>query len=240
MDAPAEPVHLHASGVDDAIRERFATRAFLPKPVPRATLEDIFDVARHAPSGSNTQPWRVYVLRGKTKDELTRKVCAAHDSLYAKVVAAELYKEQYPYYPEKWISPYIERRRQNGWGLYNLQGIAKGDHGAMHAQHQRNFRFFDAPVGLMFTMDRRLATGSFMDYGMFIQSVMMAAQGRGLASCPQTAWNEFWRIVLPHIGAQENEILIGGMSLGWADQNAIVNSLRTPREQVSAFTRWLE
>ena len=161
------------------------------RPVPRETIEDILHVASRAPSGTNTQPWKVYVLQGASRDALVDKVCAAHDAIYADPSVAAEYTEEYDYYPTKWMSPYIDRRRENGWGLYGLLGIAKGEKDKMHAQHQRNFRFFDAPVGLMFTMDRIMGRGSLMDYGMFLQNVMVAARARGLHTCPQAAWNGF-------------------------------------------------
>ena len=166
--------------------------------------------------------------------------CAAHDAVYANPELAQEYREEYDYYPTKWVSPYIDRRRENGWGLYGLLGIAKGEKDRMHAQHQRNFRFFDAPVGLMFTMDRVLGRGSLMDYGMFLQNVMVAARAHGLHTCPQAAWNGFARIILPHIGAGPDEMLVCGMSLGYADLQAPVNGFHTPREPAAAFTKWVE
>ncbi|TFZ08672.1 nitroreductase [Ramlibacter humi] len=223
-----------------AIESRFSARAFLPRNVPRETLERILRIASRAPSGTNTQPWRVYVLQGKSRDELVRQVCAAHDAIYANPALAAEYREEYDYYPEKWVSPYIDRRRENGWSLYGLLGIAKGEKDKMHAQHQRNFRFFDAPVGLMFTLDRVMGRGSLVDYGMFLQNLMVAARAEGLHTCPQAAWNGYARIVLPHIGAGPDEMLVCGMSLGWADKSARVNEFTTPREPVEKFTHWLE
>ncbi len=228
------------ASVDAAIESRFSARAFLPRAVPRETIEEILRVASRAASGTNTQPWKVYVLQGAARDQLVDKVCAAHDAIYADPSLAAQYREEYDYYPEKWVSPYIDRRRENGWSLYGLLGITKGDKDRMHAQHQRNFRFFDAPVGLMFTLDRVMGRGSLVDYGMFLQSLMVAARARGLHTCPQAAWNGFARIILPHIGAGEGEMLVCGMSLGWADPAAPVNSFHTPREPVERFTRWLE
>lgn len=228
------------ASVDAAIVSRFSCRAFLrEKPVERRLIEEILAVARRAPSGTNTQPWKVYVLQGASRDALVDRVCAAHDALYANPALADEYREEYDYYPTKWVSPYIDRRRENGWGLYGLLGIAKGEKDKMHAQHQRNFRFFDAPVGLMFTMDRILGRGSLMDYGMFLQNIMVAARARGLHTCPQAAWNGFAKIILPHIGATEGEMLVCGMSLGYADLEAKVNGFETPREAVAGFARWL-
>jgi nitroreductase len=229
-----------ATAVDAAIASRMSTRAFLPKPVPRETLEHLLALASRAPSGTNTQPWKVYVMQGASRDTLVDKVCAAHDALRADPSLASEYREAYDYYPEQWVTPYIDRRRENGWSLYGLLGITKGDKDKMHAQHQRNFRFFDAPVGLMFTVDTVMGRGSLVDYGMFLQSLMVAARGHGLHTCPQAAWNGFAKIILPHIGAGEGEMLVCGMSLGHADPDDNVNSFHTPREPVASFTRWLE
>jgi nitroreductase len=231
---------IDAASVDAAITSRMSVRAFLPKPVPRATIEHLLTLAARAPSGTNTQPWKAYVLQGASRDALVEKVCAAHDALRADPSLAAQYKEAYDYYPEKWVSPFIDRRRENGWGLYGLLGITKGDKDKMHAQHQRNFRFFDAPVGLMFTLDRVMGRGSLVDYGMFMQNLMVAARGHGLHTCPQAAWNGFARIILPHIGAGDNEMLVCGMSLGYADPDHVVNGFYTPREPAASFTTWLE
>ena len=226
--------------VDAAILSRFSARAFLPRPVPRDVLEGILAVASRAPSGTNTQPWKVYVLQGASRDALVEKVCATHDAIYANPALAAEYRDEYDYYPDKWVSPYIDRRRENGWSLYGLLGIGKGDKDKMHAQHQRNFRFFDAPVGLMFTLDRVMGRGSLVDYGMFLQNIMVAARARGLHTCPQAAWNGYARIVLPHIGGGDGEMLVCGMSMGYADESALVNSFHTPRVPVAEFARWVE
>jgi len=235
-----DATRLNASVVDAAITSRRANRAFTQAPVSRQTLDDLLQVASRAPSGSNTQPWKVYVLTGASRAALMRKVCAAHDALRANPALASEYHEEYDYYPEKWFSPYIERRRENGWGLYGLLGIGKGDKDKMHLQLQRNYKFFDAPVGLMFTVDRAMGRGSLLDYGTFLQSVMVAARGRGLHTCPQQAWTLFNKIILPHIGAGASEMLVCGMALGYADEGALVNTFRTPRVPVADFTHWLE
>lgn len=217
-----------------------SARAFTAQPVPREVLTQLLELAARAPSGTNTQPWKVYVLQGASRDTLVDKVCAAHDEIRANPDMANEYREAYDYYPEKWVSPFIDRRRENGWSLYGLLGIGKGDKDKMHAQHQRNYRFFDAPVGLMFTLDKVMGRGSLVDYGMFLQTLMVAARGHGLHTCPQAAWNGFAKIILPHMGAGDNEMLVCGMALGYADESDIVNTFRTPRESVVSFTTWLE
>jgi nitroreductase len=226
--------------VDAALTSRRSVRAFTSQPVDRAKVAHILEVASRAPSGTNCQPWRVTVLQGASRDVLVEKVCAAHDALRADPALASHYVEEYDYYPAQWVSPYIERRRENGWGLYGLLGIGKGDKDQMHAQHQRNFRFFDAPVGLMFTLDRVMGRGSLVDYGAFLQSIMVAARAQGLHTCAQAAWNGFSKIILPHIGAAESEMLVCGMALGYADETAVVNRFNTPRVAVNDFTRWLD
>ena len=226
--------------VDAAITSRMSARAFTAQPVPRQTLTELLQVASRAPSGTNTQPWKVYVLQGSSRNTLCEKVCDAHDAIRANPELAAQYREEYDYYPEKWVSPYIDRRRENGWGLYGLLGIGKADKDKMHLQHQRNYKFFDAPVGLMFTMDKVMGRGSLVDYGMFLQNIMVAARGHGLHTCAQAAWNGFGKIILPHIGAGPDEMLICGMALGYADENDVVNTFKTPRVPVDEFTHWLD
>lgn len=236
VDAPiADP-----ASVDAAIENRFSARAFLPTPVPRATLEDILRVASRAASGTNAQPWKVYVLQGASRDSLVAKVCAAQDAAREDPALAARYQSPYDYYPAQWFDPYLARRRENGWGLYGLLGIAKGDKEAMYRQIQRNFSFFDAPVGIMVTMDRRLGRGALLDVGMFLQNLMLAARAHGLDSCPQGAWLDYHSIVMPHVGACENELLLCGMAIGRADPQARVNEFRTPRVPVESFTCWLD
>ncbi len=228
------------ASVDAAIESRFSARAFLPQPVPRELLHDILRVASRAPSGTNAQPWKVYVLEGASKDGLVEKVCTAHDTLRQHPELETKYRADYDYYPRQWVDPYLARRRQNGWSLYGLLGLTRDNKDGIHAQHQRNFRFFDAPMGLMFTLDRVMGQGSFVDYGMFLQNIMVAARARGLHTCPQAAWNDYASIVLPHIGATAEEMLVCGMSIGYADESAPVNSFFTPREPVEGFTHWVK
>ena len=226
------------AAVDAAISTRRSVRAFLPTPVPRQTIEDILAVSSRAPSGVNTQPWKVTVLTGDAKDALSKKILAAHDAnAAAGSTGADV--GEYDYYPTEWAPPYIDRRRKVGWDLYSLLGIAKGDKARMHAQHGRNYRFFDAPVGLIFTIDRVLRQGSWLDYGMFLQNVMTAARGRGLDTCPQAAFIGFHKVIREHLKLPDNEMVVCGMSLGYADESAVENTLVTEREPVSTFTRFV-
>ena len=224
------------AAVDAAIVSRRSTRAFLPTPVPRSVIEDILAVAARAPSGTNTQPWQVHVLTGAALQALAADIGAVHNNAQERAA----HSEEYAYYPTQWQSPYIDRRRKVGWDLYSLLGIAKTDKARMHAQHGRNYAFFEAPVGLMFTIDRVMEKGSWLDYGMFLQNVMVAARARGLSTCPQAAFTQFHRIIARHLQLAETQMLVCGMSLGHADPAAIENTLVTEREPVAGFTRFLE
>jgi nitroreductase len=220
--------------VDEAITSRRSIRAFLPTPVPRDTLEQILQVAARAPSGTNTQPWQVHVLTGAALAGLVEAVSAAFDDPAQRAS----HSEEYAYYPTQWAPPYIDRRRQVGWALYSLLGIDKTDKAGMHAQHARNFRFFDAPVGLIFTIDRVMQQGSWLDYGMFLQNIMVAARARGLDTCPQAAFTQFHRVIARCLGLADSQMVVCGMALGQADPAAIENSLVTPREPLHGFVRF--
>lgn len=230
------PVSAEVELVDQAITSRRSVRAFLPTPVAREDIEAILDVARRAPSGSNTQPWKVYVLTGESKARLSESVSAAYDHPEVDT----LHREEYPYYPRTWVDPYQSRRRKVGWDLYGLLGIERADKKRMHAQHARNFRFFDAPVGIMFTIDRVMEQGSWLDYGMFLEAVMVAARARGIDTCPQAAFTQFHRIIAEHLALTEDEMVVCGMSMGYANLAAIENTLITERAPVSDFTRFLD
>ena len=222
--------------VDAAITSRHSIRAFLADPVPREEIERILEVAARAPSGTNTQPWKVYVLTGEKKTALSAAILAAHQDPQA----ASQHTEEYAYYPRQWVSPYIERRRKVGWDLYALLGLTRENKAGMAAQHGRNYTFFDAPVGFIFTIDRILEQGSWLDYGMFLQNIMVAARGRGLDTCPQAAFTQYHTIIQQQLAIPETEMLVCGMALGYADRSKIENALETAREPVSSFTRFFD
>jgi nitroreductase len=222
--------------VDHAIRTRQSIRAFLPTPVPRATIEEILAVAARAPSGTNTQPWKVTVLTGAARARLSAAVMAAYDDPEQR----RHHTEEYAYYPTQWVEPYLGRRRKIGWDLYGLLGIGKTDKERMHAQHGRNYVFFDAPVGMIFTIDRVMEQGSWLDYGMFLENIMIAARARGLDTCPQAAFTQFHRIIKEQLGLADSEMVVCGMSLGYADMSRVENRLQTEREPVAAFARFVE
>jgi nitroreductase len=222
--------------VDHAIRSRQSIRAFLPTPVPRSTVEEILALAARAPSGTNAQPWKVAVLMGEARRRLSEAIRAAYDDPEARGQRTD----EYAYYPTRWVDPYLARRRKIGWDLYGLLGIGREDKARMHAQHGRNYEFFDAPVGMIFTIDRIMERGSWLDYGMFLQNIMIAARARGLDTCPQAAFTQFHRIIKNHIGVADDEIVVCGMSLGHADMAKVENTLVTEREPVRGFARFLE
>ncbi|MCC2970930.1 nitroreductase [Massilia sp. IC2-476] len=222
--------------VDAAIASRHSIRAFLDKPVERADIERILEVAARAPSGTNTQPWKVYVLSRQAKQSLSEAILAVN----ADPEQARQHTEEYAYYPREWISPYVDRRRKVGWDLYSLLGLTRDNKAGMAAQHARNYRFFDAPVGLIFTIDRIMEQGSWLDYGMFLQNIMVAARARGLDTCPQAAFTQYHRVIAQQLGLPENEMVVCGMALGWADPGRIENSLVTERVPVQDFTQFRE
>lgn len=222
-----------AGTVEEAIATRRCVRRFLETPVPRETVEGLLALASRAPSGTNMQPWRVYVLMGEKKAALSAAVLAAYDS-------GDERQGEYAYYPKAFPEPYRSRRRKIGWDLYGLLGIRRGEKDKMHAQHGRNFLFFDAPVGMIFTIDRVLEIGSWLDYGMFLENIMVAARGLGLDTCPQAAFAPFHKEIRQVLGIPETEVVVCGMSLGYADPAAPENALVTEREPVAGFARFVD
>ncbi|HEX7987684.1 MAG TPA: nitroreductase [Duganella sp.] len=221
--------------VDAAITSRRSIRAYLPQAVAREDISEILRVAGRAPSGTNTQPWKVYVLEGERKRELSSAILAIHND----PEQAKLHTEEYAYYPREWVSPFIERRRKVGWDLYALLGLTRDNKAGMAAQHGRNYEFFGAPVGLIFTIDRVMEQGSWLDYGMFLQSVMVAARARGLDTCPQAAFTQYHRVIGSALGLPDNEAVVCGMALGYADTTKIENSLITERMPVEEFVKFV-
>jgi len=222
------------SVVDEVIKSRYSCRAFLPELVSQDVVAEILSIASHAPSGTNIQPWKVWVLTGDTKKRVSERLLATFDD----PEEVSTHSEPYPYYPKKWVSPYIDRRRKVGLDLYGLLGIQKGDAKRMHEQFARNYTFFDAPVGLIFTVDTVMEQGSWLDYGMFLQNIMLAAKARGLDTCPQAAFIQFHRIIREELGIPESETIICGMSLGYADPDAPENALRTERAPLEEWVKF--
>ena len=223
-----------AAIVDEAIRSRRSVRAFLPDPVDMATVRDILEVSARAPSGTNMQPWRAYVTTGATKQAVTDAI------LNSGIRAEKAEWDEYKYYPDQFFEPYLSRRREVGFGLYGALGIGRRDVDRMRAQHDRNFTFFDAPVGLLFTIDRRLEMGSWLDFGMFLENIMIAARGRGLHTCAQAAFAPYHRQIRPILGMDEHEVLVCGMALGREDVSKPENGLRTTRAPLDEWVVMLD
>ena len=219
--------------VEEAVAGRRSIRAFLPKPVPRELIERILSIAGRAPSGSNVQPWRVWVLQGRARDEIVREAVARYDR-------NEMSEREYDYYPVKWREPYLARRRACGWGLYGTLGIGRTDKDKMHAQHARNYAFFDAPVGLIFSIDRDLGRGSWLDYGMFLEAIMVAARQFALETCPQAAWLSFHDLLQRRLGIPPEETVVCGMAMGYPDRHEKVNTFTPERMKVEEFTTFVD
>lgn len=217
--------------VSDALRARKSVRAFTDQAVSKEQIRQILDAARYAPSGVNTQPWKVAVVTGDSKQKLQTRIETAFRG-------GEGSSQEYQYYPTEWQEPYISRRKECGLLLYSAVGIAREDKQKRQDQWAANYRGFDAPVMILFLMDAVMETGSYMDYGMFIQSVMLTATEMGLATCPQAALAEYPQIVRDELGYDDTITVVCGMSLGYEDTSDAVNSYRTPREDVDTFTRF--
>lgn len=214
---------LDPEAVLDALRSRRSVRAFRDTEVKRGVVEQLLAAAARAPSANNTQPWRTYVLTGAAKARLSRAILEARRS------GAPDPAPEYAYYPERWPEPYLGRRRAIGWQLYALLGIGKGDREAARAWHDRNFEFFGAPVGMIFTTDRRLAIGAYIDLGMFMQAIATGARGFGLDTCPQAAFASYHEVIRSVLGLAAEEVVVCGMALGHADPEAVPNRLTTER-----------
>ena len=215
---------------DAALSTRRSVRAFLPKPVARPMIEELLSLASRSASGSNIQPWKVHVVSGDVRAELSRAILNA-----VKRDGYEKYQREWNYYPLNWREPFLGRRRKIGWDLYGLLGISKGDFESTERQRRRNYDFFGAPVGMIFTLDEDLEIGSWLDLGIFIGSLCIAARGRGLDTCAQAAFADFHTLIRPLLGLPEREIVICGLALGYADSHALENQLVTERAPLAQF-----
>jgi nitroreductase len=214
--------------LDEALATRRSVRAFRPDPVPRALMEEILEQAARAPSGTNIQPWKVHVVAGEVRARLEREVLAHREAGGADSHA------EFPRMARR-KEPYTQRMRILGKAMYTLLGIPKGDEAANWRQWGRTYQFFDAPVGLIFTIDKDLDQMSFLDTGMFIMALMLAARARGLDTCAQGAWSHYWSVTRRVLAVPDDEWIVCGLSLGWADQTAPVNTLISEREPVASF-----
>ena len=211
----------------DALHARKSVRAFKSDPVPLDVVKELLVQASRAPSGTNIQPWKVHVVAGEVRRRLEAEVLA-HRETNPPDTSAEFPRARR-------TEPYVGRARTLGKAMYSLIGIPRGDQAANWAQWGRNYKFFDAPVGLIFTIDKSLDCMSFLDTGMFIQNLLLAAKARGLDTCPQGAWNNYWTVTRRVLGVPEDHWIVCGVSLGWADETHPVNTLVADREPIEAF-----
>tara|TARA_B100000989_G_scaffold296632_1_gene280307 strand:+ start:812 stop:1567 length:756 start_codon:yes stop_codon:yes gene_type:complete len=218
--------------VDRAIVSRGSTRAFLSTPVEHSLIKQILSVAAYAPSGSNMQPWKVTVLAGKARKRLSDAICEAFFS------GENGDERSWKYYPDEFFEPYKARRRACGIGLYQTLGIAKGETERMRRQRARNYKFFDAPVGMIFSIHNDLEIGSWMDLAMFLQTIMVSARGHGLHTCAQAAFSDYHKIIREHLGIPDDETVVCGMAIGYADLKQKVNKYRPEREPLSSFANF--
>ena len=214
-----------------AVTSRRSVRAYSSRPVDEQVIRDILMASARAPSGTNIQPWRVYVLTGTAQAALVERILRAFDQGKQEGLG--------DYYPTEVVEPYLSRRRKIGWDLYGLLGIEKGDYAASAAYHRQNFEFFGAPVGLIFTLHSTMQKGGWLDLGLFMSNVMTLARGYGLDTCPQAAWLEFATEVEDQIGIGEDEDLIVGMAMGYEDPDALINQLVTERASLDEFVSFL-
>lgn len=217
----------------DTLKARKSVRGYIDKPVERELIISLLKAARLAPSGSNIQPWQVVVLAGEKKKHLQQQLEAA----FRKDTPIQ---QDYIYYPVSWTEPYKTRRKACGLQLYQSLNITRDDKQRRMMQWIANYHSFDAPVLLLFFMDKEMETGSYIDYGMFMQSLMLAAVELGLATCAQAALCDYSDIIREFLGFDNDKVLICGMALGYENQDAAVNDYRTPREEVEAFTWFIE
>lgn len=214
--------------VTDAIKQRHSCRAFTEQAVEQSIIKNILNTAKYAPSGVNMQPWEVVVITGDSKQNLCSKMVTAFENRQTEEM-------EYHYYPKEWIQPFKARRVETGTKLYQALDIKREDKQKRLDQWAANYRAFDAPVMLLFFIDDSLETGSYMDYGMFLQNIMLLAEEAGLATCPQGALGEFPKLIKSELNIEDNKVLIGGMALGYKDQTHPVNQYRTEREELETF-----
>ncbi len=217
----------------DAITNRRSTREFLDKTVDKETIRQVLDVAKWSPSGTNLQPWKVYILTGKTLKKVSAEIVNAFDS-------GDAGKAEYEYYPTVKAEPYHSRRFACGMALYKALGIGRGDADKRRQNWVANYQFFGAPVALILTLDNRLRQGAWIDAGLFLQSVMLSARGFGLETCPEFSIAAFPHIIKPLLGIPDSCTLVTGMALGYGAPDAPVNNYRTEREPVDGFTQWFD
>lgn len=219
--------------IDDLIQERRSKRGFLDRPVAQDMVKDILSTAKYAPSSSNTQPWRCYVVTGEARERVTRAAVEEFRANHATLAP------EYPFFPQPLHDPYSTRFNTFRGQLGDAQGVQRSDKSGRMRDVERQFLFFDAPVGIIFTMDRRLEWASFLCYGCFLQNIMLAAKGRGLDTCPQQIWSLQHHVLRAELGIPPEEMVIAGMSLGWADNSKPENCMTLQKLELEQFASFI-
>lgn len=220
--------------IDELIRERRAKRGYLDRLVPMEMVKDILSVAKYAASSSNSQPWRCYVVTDKARDRVTEAAVKAFRANPEKLTP------EYPFFPQPLPDPYLTRFNTFRDQLGDAQGVHRNDKVGRLREIERQFLFFGAPVGIIFTMDRRLEWASFICYGCFLQNIMLAAKGRGLDTCPQQVWSLQYLVLRAELGIPEDEMVVAGMSLGWADNSTAENQMALHKLQLDEFATFID
>lgn len=224
---PTRAEYIHA-----ALAERKSVRAYLDRTVPRDVIARVLESAAKAPSGNNNQPWQVDVVTGDPKVRLSAAI------IEHRHTGGPPPEPEYKYFPSVWPEPHRSRRREVGWALYRTIGVERGDRAGAMAHHDRNFQFFNAPVGLILSINRSLGMGAYIDIGLFMQSLAMAAMAEGLSTCMQAAFAPFHEIIRQHLDIDTEQQILCGMSLGYEDTAAPINQLQAPRVPAEEFARF--
>jgi nitroreductase len=214
--------------VTDAVLARHSTRAFTSDPVPAQLVRTLLESAKRAPSGGNLQPWRVFVLAGQPLADFKALIAA---KLKAGIAGEP---PEYAIYPPGLWEPLRSRRRDAGALRYAALGLPRGSDSQAEL-NARNFQFFGAPVGLFFCLDRRVGPPQWSDVGMYMQTLMLLAVERGLATCPQEVWSNWPATIAEFIRLPADHMVFAGMSLGYEDTEHAMNGYRTDRESFGNF-----
>lgn len=215
------------------ITQRCSTRAFLPAPVPDALLERLLQAARQAPSGGNLQPGQLIAVRGEARQRLSTALLNDFESKAPEC-------EDYGYFPRPMPMQLRKRQVAAAQALYSALGVARDDRAGRDAQFARNYRFFDAPVALVVTIDSHFGPGGYMDLGMTLYGLQLAAAATGLGSCAIGALASYPATVRRVLGLPEHRHIVCGMALGWADDTAPINQTQTSRAPLGEWFETIE
>ncbi|NQW54919.1 MAG: nitroreductase [Rhodospirillales bacterium] len=218
--------------VSEAVNSRRSMRVFKPDPVAKADIEWIIENANRSASNGNLQPWKLYVTMGAARKRLSSAILKAMDDGDNGPGA------EYNVYPQEMTPVYDARRKLVGKQLYTLLGVPRGDAAGMLKQFRKNYEFFDAPVGMILSVEKRMGNGQWIDCGIFLDQLMLLAREKGLHTCPQAAFSRYQHVVRRELEIPEDQTVICGLALGYADPDVVPNSLITDRAPIQDFTTW--